>query len=347
MRCPSCGIEIQPGATKCPSCGAPLDTSETSSSYEDGTDSIPYVPYSFDLVGQTSTVSPISTSGTAQDLLAQSTGLTPAANVQPLKQPEQSRHQDISKITGILLTILILLAVISGSGVISYAAVFHPAELNAQATAVTRGLLTSQSLATATASANSPQNTYGRITHTTPIITDELQDQNHSLWTGNSNGSSNCSFTHGAYHIHVAPLHNFHDCFATGGFSNFVFRVQMTFIVGDYAGIMFRSAASSFMFYLFTITNDGLYTFSVIMGQQSGRTLAYGRSSAINSGEGRPNLLGVMALNDTISLFVNDQFIESVSDNTFISGLFGLFGGNFRPLKTDVAYSNAQIWEIS
>jgi hypothetical protein len=347
MRCPSCGIEIQPGVANCPSCGRSLDTSETSSYYEDGTDSIPYVPYSIDLAGQTSTVSPVSTSGTAQQLLAQGTGLTPAANVQPLKQPEQSQHQGISKITGVLLTILILLAVISGSGVISYAAVFHPAELNAQATAVTRGLLTSQSLATATAIADSPQNTYDRIIHTTPIITDELQDQNHSLWTGNSNGSSNCSFTNGAYHIHVAPLHNFYDCLATGGFSNFVFRVQMTFISGDYAGIMFRSATSSFMSYLFTITNNGLYTLAVSMGPQSSGILAYGRSAAINSGEGRSNLLGVMALNNTISLFVNNQFITSVNDNTFNSGTFGLFGGNFRPLKTDVAYSNAQIWEIS
>src|SRR2546430_10301020 len=127
MRCPSCGIQIQPGVANCPSCGTSLDTSETSSYYEDGTDSIPYVPYSFDLAGQTSTVSAIPASETPRQLLAQSTGLTPAANVQPLKQPEQSPHQGISKITGILLTILILLAVISGSGVISYAAVFHPA----------------------------------------------------------------------------------------------------------------------------------------------------------------------------------------------------------------------------
>lgn len=227
------------------------------------------------------------------------------------------------------------------------AAIFHPAELNAQATAVTQGILTSQSLATATAIADSPQNIYGRIIHTAPTISDALHDQNHSLWTDNSNSSSNCSFTNGAYHIHVAPLHNFYDCLATGGFSNFVFRVQMTFIAGDYAGIMFRSATSSFMSYLFTITNDGLYTFTAVMEQQSGRILAYGRSSAINSGEGRPNLLSVMALSDTISLFVNDQFIESVSDNTFNSGTFGLFCGNFRPINTDVAYSNAQIWEIS
>src|SRR5258706_10473306 len=169
MRCPSCGIEIQPGVANCPSCGRSLDTSEMSSSYEDGTDSIPYVPYSFDLAGQTSTASPVSTSGAEQQQLAPGRS-TPDTNVQPLKQPKQSQSQGISKITGILLIVLILLAVISGSGVISYAAVFRPAELNAQATAVTRGLLTSQSLATATAIANSPQNTYDRITHTTPII---------------------------------------------------------------------------------------------------------------------------------------------------------------------------------
>ena len=140
MRCPSCDIEIQPGVANCPSCGTSLDTSETSSSYEDGTDSIPYVPYSFDLAGQTSTASAIPASEKERRLLAPGRS-TPDTNVQPLKQPKQSQSQGISKITGILLIILILLAVISGSGVISYTAVFRFVELNAQATAVTRGLL--------------------------------------------------------------------------------------------------------------------------------------------------------------------------------------------------------------
>ena len=267
--------------------------------------------------------------------------------MQPLKQPEQSQHQGISKVTGILLTILILIAVISGSGVISYAAIFHPAELNAQATAVTQGILTSQSLATATAIANSPQNTYDRITHTAPIVTDELQNQNHSLWTGNSNGSSNCSFTNGTYHIHVAPIDNFYECLATGGFSNFVFRVQMSIIAGGFAGVIFRSTPSIYMNYDFTITNNGFYGLSVILSQQGGRGLAYGRSSAINTGPGKSNLLSVMALNDSIYLFINNRFITGVSDNTFTSGMFGFIAENFHHINADVAFSNAQIWEIS
>src|SRR5258708_1202212 len=98
MRCPSCGIEIQPGVANCPSCGTSLNTSETSSSYEDGTDSIPYVPYSFDLAGQTSTVSAIPASEKERQLLAPGRS-TPDTNVQPLKQPKQSQAQDISKVT--------------------------------------------------------------------------------------------------------------------------------------------------------------------------------------------------------------------------------------------------------
>jgi hypothetical protein len=121
----------------------------------------------------------------------------------------------------------------------------------------------------------------------------------------------------------------------------------MTFIAGVYAGVMFRATDPNDKFYLFTITNNGLYALSAIINIQNVQILAFGRSTALKIGEGRSNLLGVMALNNTISLFVNNQFITGVNDNTFNSGTFGLFCGNFRPLKPDVAYSNAQIWEIS
>jgi hypothetical protein len=83
------------------------------------------------------------------------------------------------------------------------------------------------------------------------------------------------------------------------------------------------------------------------MGQQNGRILVYGRSSAINSGEGKSNLLGVMAINDSISLFINNHLITSVNDNAFSSGVFGIIAENFHHVNADVAYSNAQIWEIS
>lgn len=345
MQCPSCSIEIQPGATKCPSCGTSVDTSETSS-YEENVDSIPYIPYSFDPLGQVSTNSPIEVGRPSKQPLGPDTKSTPDINVRP-EHSEQSHYRGISKITGILLTIVILLIVISGGGIISYASVFHPAELNAQATAVTRGIITSQSLATATAIANSPQNTYDRIIQTAPILTDELQGQNHSLWTGKSNGSSNCSFTNGAYHIHIAPIDNFYSCLATGGFSNFVFRVQMSIIAGGFAGVVFRSTPSIYMNYIFSITNNGLYELSATLSQQGSNILAYGHSSALKTGVGRSNLLSVMALNNSISLFINNQFIMSVSDDTYSSGMFGFIADNLHHINADVAFNNAQIWEIS
>ena len=345
MRCPSCGIEIQPGVTNCPSCGISLDTSETSS-YEEDVDPIPYVPYSFDPRTQVSTISPSATGDTTKQLLEPGIRATPAINVWP-EQPEQSRYRGISKITGMLLTILVLLIVISGGGIISYASVFHPAELNVQATAVTRGIITSQSLATATAIANSPQNTYDRITQTAPILTDELRDQNHSLWTGNSNGSSNCSFTNGAYHIRIAPIDNFYECLGTTEYSNFVFRVKMTLNAGGFAGVVFRSTPSIYMNYVFAISNNGLYVLSAILNASSARELTYGNSSALNATAGKSNLLSVMALNDSISLFINNHFITAVSDNTYSSGMLGFLAENLHHINADVAFSNAQIWEIS
>ena len=179
------------------------------------------------------------------------------------------------------------------------------------------------------------------------MLTDELHDQNHSLWTGKSNGSSNCSFTNGAYHIHVAPIDNFYDCLGTTEYTNFVFRVNMTLIAGGFAGVVFRSTPSNYMYYDFSITNNGLYALSVVLSQQKGSILAYGHSSALKAGAGKSSLLSVMALNDSISLFVNNQFITAISDNTYSSGVFGFIANNFRHINADVAFSNAQIWEIS
>ncbi|TMC87763.1 MAG: zinc ribbon domain-containing protein, partial [Chloroflexi bacterium] len=49
MQCPSCGAEIQAGATKCPSCGTPIPRMPPQASenipYDSGVESIPYLDY--------------------------------------------------------------------------------------------------------------------------------------------------------------------------------------------------------------------------------------------------------------------------------------------------------------
>jgi hypothetical protein len=345
MRCSSCGIEIQSDAISCPSCGRALDVSEAPPYLEDSV-SIPYIPYSFDPLEQLSTDFPIGTEGATKQLLATGTRSISDTNVQP-ERLERAQYRGISKITCILLTILVLLGIIGGSGVISYAAGFHPAELNAQATAITRSIITSQSLATVTAIANSPQSIYDRITNTKPTISDALNNENHSTWFINNDGVSSCSFTNGAYHIHVSPIDNYYACLSTREYRNFVFRVQMSIIAGGFAGIIFRSTQSFYMNYQFSVADDGFYGLAVALSPQGGRALAYGRSSALNMGPGRSNLLSVMALNNSISLFINNQLITNVNDNTYNSGVFGFDAENYHHINTDVTFSNAQIWEIS
>jgi hypothetical protein len=52
-----------------------------------------------------------------------------------------------------------------------------------------------------------------------------------------------------------------------------------------------------------------------------------------------------MAQGNVISLFVNKQFIASISDTTYSSGGIGLIAedqGN----PTDVAFNDAQVWKL-
>jgi hypothetical protein len=62
----------------------------------------------------------------------------------------------------------------------------------------------------------------------------------------------------------------------------------------------------------------------------------------MNAGAGKSNLLSVMALNDSIYVFINNQFITGVSDNTFTSGMFGFLAENNHHNDADVAFNNAQ-----
>jgi hypothetical protein len=53
-----------------------------------------------------------------------------------------------------------------------------------------------------------------------------------------------------------------------------------------------------------------------------------------------------MARGSTISLFINKQFIKIVSDNNYSPGEIGMFTGNVPRSNIDVAYSNAQVWDL-
>ena len=351
MQCLSCGTEIQPGVTKCPSCGTPTPLMPPQASenipYDSGIESIPYVDYNRLTAAPSASPSSspdIPTTASSSSSLNSEPGPGDIPQQQIVKEKRAGRPA-ILRSTAVLLIILAGLIVVGGGGITAYATLFHTLELHAQATAVTQNILTEQ--AQATAHAISPQSTYDRITSMVPSFTDPLDGRHSSPWSNKVKGDTGCAFRNGAYHLHIAPKDLYSYCLATGSnYSNFLFQVQMTIIQGLDAGMVFRTANPSLPSYVFTITYNGLYALNVAVDPQHSRSLAFGRSVAINTGLNQTNLLSVMARNGNISLFINKHFVAGASDTTYPSGAIGLVASNFPQTSIDIAFNNAFVWNL-
>jgi hypothetical protein len=348
MQCTSCGMNIQIGEAKCSSCGTPVqpDTSDFSP-YLPADDAIPYIPYS------SSTTLPAAAytsqqSHTAQSLPDHSLQISSETAPQPQSAQQGPPERPHHPVYTVLLLITLVLLVIMGSGTTYYAAAFHPAELNARATAVVQSVLMAQTQATATANAGSPQGIYNQITSRSPSLADPLDGQHIGLWGNQRKGDTSCAFINGAYHIRISANDFFYYCLASSNdFSHFVFQVQVTIIKGFDAGIMFRSFNPQLIYYFFTFSYNGLYEFGSSRDLQGGGSvLAFGRSSAIKMGLNQPNLFSIMVRNSNLDLFINKQLVKSWQAESQGGGAIGLTADNTMHALTDTAFSNAQVWKL-
>lgn len=120
----------------------------------------------------------------------------------------------------------------------------------------------------------------------------------------------------------------------------------MTIIKGDVGGMIFRADSTNKTFYLFYITQAGRYALRLCPGITCHDIVPATPSPAINLGLNKPNLVAVVAIGNTITLYVNHQQIASVTDSTSSQGLIGLVVSSYAPgvYPTEVAYSNAKVW---
>jgi hypothetical protein len=68
-------------------------------------------------------------------------------------------------------------------------------------------------------------------------------------------------------------------------------------------------------------------------------------SPYITKGLEKSNLLAVVAVGNTISLYVNNHLLVTVTDNTYSSGQIGVAAAE-NSNATDVVFSNAKVWKI-
>ena len=228
---------------------------------------------------------------------------------------------------------------------IAIAAATATAQANAQATA--SAVATAPAQATATPSAIAANlNPYppGRgILALNDALSDNSKGNN---WDTNA---TNCAFTGGTYHVSAPNTSSLATCAARStNFSNFAYEVQMTIIKGDTGGILFRANATNNTSYIFYVSQAGRYELVLCPGTTCHDIIPPAPSPAIIQGLNKPNLLAVVALGNTLTLYVNHQQVGQVTDSTFTSGQIGLAASAFATAghPTEVMYSNVRVWTL-
>jgi len=276
-----------------------------------------------------------------------------------------------------LVIVLALLLMLGGASLIYYSAVARPAQLHAQATATMQTQLTAsahgtaiantQATGTAVTNANATatvqaqattqaqatvtalQNIYTQATKGAPATTSPLAAQDNNNWDVNDAvGGGGCGFNAGTYHATIQSKNFYFTCFAQAtNFSNFAFQVQMTINQGDAGGLVFRSNSNRDLaqFYLFSIDQKGGYRLDVSKDQTHSMPIAEDTTSTIKTGLGQLNTLTVIAKGSTIYFYINKQYVGSATDNTYSSGMLGVFAAD-DTANTDVSFSNAQVWAL-
>src|SRR6266487_3833668 len=276
----------------------------------------------------------------------------------PAVQQQPAQHAGgLSRRMLISLIVLALLSMVSGIGLIYYSTVYHPTQLHAQSTATTQALQTreAQGLATAKAQATAEvqatatvlQNIYTLATSGSPTLSDSLAGNSGSGWDEDqAQGGGGCGFTSGAYHASLYSKGFYFPCFAQNtNFSNLAYQVQMTITRGDYGGLIFRANSKATKFYVFRLESDGIYDLFVSQDNNHTTELSYGNSPAIHKYAGHSNLLTVVARGSNMYLYINKQYVSTVSDDSYKSGQIGVFAEDHTH-PTDVAFSNVQVWKL-
>lgn len=267
-----------------------------------------------------------------------------------------------------LLFSLAILTMLFGMSLIFYAGVLRPAQRRAAITATVQSIQTAsahatQTLATGTAQASAAgtatatvqaqataialQELYTRSTSGTPALNDALNQQSAANWdVYNAQGGGGCAFRDGALHASIAQSQFYVPCFAHAtNFSNFAFEAQVMIQKGDEAGLIFRANDAASKFYVFRISKDSTYSLFVSKDDKHSIPVIDDMSRAIKTGSSQTNILTVIAQGDTIYLYINKQFVNSVHDTSYASGEIGVFAGNTGDI-TDVAFKQARIWNL-
>jgi hypothetical protein len=258
----------------------------------------------------------------------------------PVPQP-RGQGKRIAMIAGIIVLALILV----GEGI------FLLTPTHSSPTPAPQGTATKA----ATTVAQSDQDPYGTLGGTL-VTSDPMHDNSKgNKWdeaTMNDQqgtGKDVCGFTGGAYHL-TRTTKGALICdpeAANLTLSNVVFEATITLVQGDEAGIEVSVDQAKDTGYVSSLTPDGHYVIDSVNGsnqQNPYKILASGQNKVIKTGLNQTNVMALAMNGNTISLYVNGQYVDAAQDTTYKSGQLGLYGYGANNL--DVAVSNVRVWKL-
>ncbi len=154
-----------------------------------------------------------------------------------------------------------------------------------------------------------------------------------------------CRFIDGTYHIVNTGMSRAYMiyCLAlNSSLSNFTYQIQATLLKGSAVGIVFRQAVH-YRYYYFAIWQNGSYALEWHNGTLS-RILTQGSSPAIHTGLNQPNILAVVAHDTTLDVYVNQQHLTRVTDNSYAGGRIGTAIQSDGGSPGDAAFTHLMLW---
>ncbi len=275
--------------------------------------------------------------------------------------PQQPKRKRLGAPTFIVLCLVIILVLLGSSGLIYDVAYYQPQQAQVVATAIGNAQATSTVSSAATtvagyatadavrqqATVQAYQNLYQQATSGTPFLNDSLSQQTSSTWDKyqQSDKSASCGFKNGSYHAYQSTSGYYQPCYEnTSGFADFAFQVDMTILSGDKGGLLFRSNSNTGKSYLLDVDISGVYHLYVYTGFKASEshTILFGSTRSMTTGS---NQIAIVAKGSILYLYINQQFIDSVTDATLKSGLVGVLADDYQQ-ATEVAFSNAKVWVL-
>jgi len=192
---------------------------------------------------------------------------------------------------------------------------------------------------------------YQRYTSSVPDIDATLKDQDSNEWQVIPSSTSSCVFTNSAYQASTQQVQTYMPCLEQAKMcKNCACRVELMIVKGYYGGVTVRADPVQQTGYYFMIGPDDSYKFGVLNGRVS-HSLRSGLSPVINNKANQWNQLTVITRNNQLSFYINQRYIDQVSDSTFLQGMVGMVAEDLSDADglshpPQVMFRNVRLWSL-